>query len=44
MGVLRWLALFFSLCLTCGFAHAERRVALLIGNSAYKSVPRWRTR
>src|SRR5690349_3195641 len=39
MGVLRWLALFFLLCLTCGFVHAERRVALLIGNSAYKSVP-----
>jgi hypothetical protein len=39
MGALRWLALFFLLCLTCGSVHAERRVALLIGNSAYKSVP-----
>jgi hypothetical protein len=39
IGVLRWLALFFKLCLTCGSVHAERRIALLIGNSAYKSVP-----
>ncbi len=28
------------LCLGCGSAHAEKRVALVIGNSAYKSVPR----
>lgn len=39
MDVLRWFALFFLLCLSCGSVHAERRVALLIGNSAYKSVP-----
>ncbi|MHC2387246.1 putative caspase-like protein [Bradyrhizobium liaoningense] len=26
--------------LACGPAHADRRVALVIGNSAYKSVPR----
>src|SRR6266702_930997 len=40
MGAFRWLVLFFSIWLTCGSAHAERRVALVIGNSAYKSVPR----
>lgn len=27
-------------CLGCGSAHAEKRVALVIGNSAYKSAPR----
>ncbi|MBR0831525.1 caspase family protein [Bradyrhizobium manausense] len=32
--------LLISLLLTCGSAHAEKRVALVIGNSAYKSVPR----
>jgi hypothetical protein len=32
--------LFFSILLTCGSAQAERRVALVIGNSAYKSVPK----
>ncbi|MCK1734162.1 caspase family protein [Bradyrhizobium sp. 138] len=26
--------------LTCGSAHADRRVALIIGNSAYKSAPK----
>ncbi|HEX9211449.1 MAG TPA: caspase family protein [Bradyrhizobium sp.] len=40
MGAFRWLVLLFSIWLTCGSAHAERRVALVIGNSAYKSVPR----
>ena len=40
MGAFRWFALFFSIWLTCGWAHAERRVALVIGNSAYKSAPR----
>jgi uncharacterized caspase-like protein len=39
MNVLRWFFLFFLFCLTCGSVHAERRVALVIGNSAYKSVP-----
>lgn len=42
MGAFRWFALFFVIWLTCGSAHAERRVALVIGNSAYKSVPRLR--
>jgi uncharacterized caspase-like protein len=32
--------LIFTACLACGPAHAEKRVALVIGNSAYKSVPR----
>ena len=40
MGAFRWLSLFFLILLTCGSAQAERRVALVIGNSAYKSVPR----
>ncbi|WP_314956088.1 caspase family protein [Bradyrhizobium cosmicum] len=40
MGAFRWVSLFFVIWLTCGSAHAERRVALIIGNSAYKSVPR----
>jgi hypothetical protein len=40
MGAFRWLVLLFSIWLTCGSAQAERRVALVIGNSAYKSVPR----
>ncbi|MFC7702179.1 caspase family protein [Bradyrhizobium sp. GCM10028915] len=39
MGAFRWFSLFFFI-LACGSAHAERRVALVIGNSAYKSVPR----
>ncbi|MFT4116588.1 caspase family protein [Bradyrhizobium sp.] len=38
MGALRWVTLFFSIWLMCGSAHAERRVALVIGNSAYKNV------
>ncbi len=40
MGAFRWFSLLFVVWLTCGSAHAERRVALVIGNSAYKSVPR----
>ncbi|MDA9510129.1 caspase (peptidase) [Bradyrhizobium sp. CCBAU 11386] len=32
--------LIFAVLLACGPAHAEKRVALVIGNSAYKSVPR----
>src|SRR5215218_4234528 len=41
MGALRLLVLFlFTVCLGAAPAHAERRVALVIGNSAYKSVPR----
>ncbi|PDT72270.1 caspase (peptidase) [Bradyrhizobium ottawaense] len=40
MSTLRWFSLFLFVCLTCTAAHAERRVALVIGNSAYKSVPR----
>jgi hypothetical protein len=40
MGAFRWVSLVFFILLTCGSAHAERRVALVIGNSAYKSVPR----
>ncbi|MCP1746805.1 putative caspase-like protein [Bradyrhizobium japonicum] len=43
MGALRWVTLFFSIWsiwLMCGSAYAERRVALVIGNSAYKSVPK----
>ncbi len=40
---MRTLRLFALLILTtligCGSAHAEKRVALVIGNSAYKSVP-----
>ncbi|MGY8677097.1 caspase family protein [Bradyrhizobium sp. UFLA05-153] len=41
MGAFRifvfWLV---AICLGCGSAHAEKRVALVIGNSAYKSVPK----
>lgn len=40
MGALRWFSLFLFMLLTCGSAQAERRVALVIGNSAYKTVPR----
>ena len=41
MGALRLLALsLFAIWLGCGSAQAERRVALVIGNSAYKTVPR----
>lgn len=32
--------LIFASCLACGPAHAEKRVALVIGNSAYKSAPK----
>lgn len=32
--------LILAILLACGPAHAEKRVALVIGNSAYKSVPR----
>ncbi|SDI02507.1 Uncharacterized protein, contains caspase domain [Bradyrhizobium sp. Rc2d] len=32
--------LIFAMGLTCGSAHADRRVALVIGNSAYKSAPK----
>lgn len=41
MGALRLLSLLlFSLCLSCGSALAEKRVALVIGNSAYQKVAR----
>lgn len=40
MGAFRWFSLIVAIWLTCGSAHAERRVALVIGNSAYKSVPK----
>jgi uncharacterized caspase-like protein len=41
MRALRLFALFiFATWLACGSAHAEKRVALVIGNSAYKSVPK----
>lgn len=40
MGAFRWISLFFFVLSTCGAAHAERRVALVIGNSAYKSAVR----
>ncbi|MEH2687985.1 caspase family protein [Bradyrhizobium diazoefficiens] len=32
--------LIFAMGLACGPAHADRRVALIIGNSAYKSAPK----
>lgn len=32
--------LIFATCIACGPAHAEKRVALVIGNSAYKSAPK----
>ncbi|MGY3149359.1 hypothetical protein ACVWYQ_006358 [Bradyrhizobium sp. USDA 3397] len=39
-GVVRPLVLIFCFVwLACGSAQAEKRVALVIGNSAYKSVP-----
>ncbi|MCK1340795.1 caspase family protein [Bradyrhizobium sp. 38] len=38
MGIFRLFSLVFVILLACGSAHAERRVALVIGNS--KSVPR----
>lgn len=41
MGGLRFFGLIiFAIWLGCGSAYAERRVALVIGNSAYKSAPR----
>lgn len=40
MGAFRFFLLVFAVCLGCGSAHAEKRVALVIGNSAYKSAPR----
>ncbi|WP_404557882.1 caspase family protein [Bradyrhizobium niftali] len=40
MGALRFFLIVFAVWLGCGPAMAERRVALVIGNSAYKSVPR----
>jgi hypothetical protein len=41
MPALRLLALlFFASWLGCGSAYAEKRVALVIGNSAYGNVPR----
>ncbi|MGY8633874.1 caspase family protein [Bradyrhizobium sp. 14AA] len=41
MGRLRFFGLIIlAVWLGCGSAHAEKRVALVIGNSAYKSVPR----
>jgi hypothetical protein len=39
MRAFRWTSFFFFMGLTCGSAQPERRVALVIGNSAYKSVP-----
>jgi len=38
MGAFRWFSLVIFIWLGCGAAHAERRVALVIGNSAYKSA------
>jgi uncharacterized caspase-like protein len=40
MGAFRWFLLIVSIWLVCGTAHAERRIALVMGNSAYKSVPK----
>jgi uncharacterized caspase-like protein len=40
MGAFRWFLLPFLIWLTSGSAQAERRTALVIGNSAYKSVAR----
>lgn len=40
MGAFRWFSLLVSIWLMCGSAYAERRVALVMGNSAYKSVPK----
>lgn len=40
MGALRWLSLIFLIALSISSAHAERRVALVIGNSGYKNVPK----
>lgn len=40
MSGLRFFLILFAVWFGCGPAMAERRVALVIGNSAYKSVPR----
>ncbi|KRQ15829.1 caspase family protein [Bradyrhizobium manausense] len=40
MGALRLFLIIFAVWLGCGPAMAERRVALVIGNSAYKNVAR----
>jgi uncharacterized caspase-like protein len=41
MGAIRFLLLLaIASWLGCGVAHADRRVALVIGNSVYKNVPR----
>lgn len=40
MKAFRWFSFLLFIWLACGSAHAERRVALVIGNSTYKSVPR----
>ena len=38
--VSRWMFAAFLLCVGMGSAaHAEKRVALVIGNSAYRAVP-----
>lgn len=40
MGALRsFVLIIISIWLACGSAHAEKRVALVIGNSAYKNAP-----
>ncbi|QOZ54511.1 caspase family protein [Bradyrhizobium sp. CCBAU 53338] len=38
MGAFRWFLFIVSIWLMCGSAHAERRIALVMGNSAYKNV------
>lgn len=40
MGAFRWFSWIIFIGLMCGSAHAERRIALVMGNSAYKSVPK----
>jgi len=41
MGIFRTVVLLALItCLGCGAASAEKRIALIIGNSAYKNVPR----
>lgn len=41
MGAIRiFVFLLMVVCVGCGSAHAEKRVALVMGNSAYKSAPR----
>jgi len=41
-AVLRLVLIFCSVWLACGPAQAEKRIALVIGNSAYKNVPKLR--